>query len=1038
MANTAFEQANLAYNQANTATVLAQAAYNQANTFLPASGSNSWVQFNDGGVLGSNSELTFNKSTGTLSVKNVTIGDDLRVTNNIITEGDIIPTELGQNIGDPNSRWYNLYMDGGLYASGTFGNPGQILSSDGYGTLKWVDPPNANVDGNLVVYAIDETARGLANSATVLAQAAFNKANTGTGGTTSAVDQYARNTANTARNDIVVIKSVNLTQNTSIINTNILAQAAFDRANSISVTSIDQFARNTANNSFDRANLSINFGQSAYNQANAATNNAASASLYANSGITLAQAAYNFANTISGGSAQDGWARDQANSAFAQANLAFNSAALASLYGISGINLAQSAYNQGNSTAIIANTAVNNAASSSLYANNGITLAQAAFDAANNVTPQIQPAFDTANAAYNQANTATNDSASASLYANTGINDAASASLYANTGITLAQSVYNYANTLAGGSSIDNTARILAQAAYDQGNSAIDLAQSAFDYSNNIIVIGNTIPLGTNTQGLLVSNAVTLTTSTNVTNGLALLNQVLGKLVPASPPVFPNGNNLNINSTVGPYRMTNFTQIDNTVTGGKSVSGGTSRSVRRADTYSTNVLNDMGPGDNGTLSIIKNSSNAGGLTLTNSSANGTYGDLIVSDSVDFSAKSGAAAGFWRSFDSQASGTVSSGWNEIYISHSGAGNTSTTSWYYDASAPGTPTFSSVSIVPLSTSLTYSSTIPHYNSSTTFKLGVDVSKLSGDMYPSSDTFFTGSPGGAFQTPASNTYSGVGITTPLDRNLYVSSGSVTVNTTASITSSSFGSSSTGPSVTVNNSYNTGTQVFTSALSNTVLYKTGTSSSMEETSVTIGSTIGVGSGLAARIINPGTTDTPTYTASASLFNSQTSTLTVNDATIVAATLKHDQTNYSTGYLPAGPNLSSGRSGSQYFTFKFVRTSVSKFDIQFTGTIAGLWVALPGSTIDTTSTLNGWIDMSTAYAGSGIPGASIAAGGNGSNGCALGGIVTLNSAVTNHRKTCTFGTVSSSSTPSNEIYVRIKLTSGQSVSALSLQTASN
>jgi hypothetical protein len=51
---------------------------------------------------------------------------------------------------------------------------------------------------------------------------------------------------------------------------------------------------------------------------------------------------------------------------------------------------------------------------------------------------------------------------------------------------------------------------------------------------------------------------------------------------------------------------------------------------------------------------------------------------------------------------------------------------------------------------------------------------------------------------------------------------------------------------------------------------------------------------------------------------------------------------------------------------------------------------------------------------------------------------VTLNTSVTAHRKTCTFGTVSSSSTATNEIYVRIKLTSGQTVSALSLQTASN
>jgi hypothetical protein len=362
-------------------------------------------------------------------------------------------------------------------------------------------------------------------------------------------------------------------------------------------------------------------------------------------------------------------------------------------------------------------------------------------------------------------------------------------------------------------------------------------------------------------------------------------------------------------------------------------------------------------------------------------------------------------------------------------------TANATWYYDNSTPGTPTFASPSIVPSAPSLTYSSTIPHYNSSSTFRLGVDVSKLSGDMYPASDTFFTGTAGGAFGAPTSNTYTAVGIATPVARNLYVTSGSATVNSTSTIIAG-FGSSATGPSVTVDNSYSTASQVFTTALANTVLYKTGTASLMEETSITFGSTVGTGSGLAARIINPGTTDTPTYTASAALFNSQSSTLTANDATIVAATLKHDQTNYSSAYLPAGPNLSTGRTGAQYFTFKFVRTSVSKFDIKYTGTIAGLWVALPGSVMDTTSSINGWMDMSTPYAGSGHPGVNT--GGNGSNGCALGGNAVLNTLVTATGYTCTFGDVSSSSTATNEIYVRIKLTSGQSVSALSLTTASH
>jgi hypothetical protein len=308
----------------------------------------------------------------------------------------------------------------------------------------------------------------------------------------------------------------------------------------------------------------------------------------------------------------------------------------------------------------------------------------------------------------------------------------------------------------------------------------------------------------------------------------------------------------------------------------------------------------------------------------------------------------------------------------------------------------------------------------------------------MYPTSDTFVTGTSGGAFGAPTSITYSTAGISTPLAQNLYVSSGNASIATTSTIIAG-FGASSTGPSVSVVNSYNTGTQSFTATLAANTLYKTGTTSSatrIEEANVFVGSTIGSGSGLAFRIVSPGSGNTPVFTGSEAAFNSQSSTLQTYDSTVVANILKHDQTNYSTGYLPAGPNLSAGRSGTQYFTFKIVRTSVSKFDVKWSGNVAGLWVALPGSTIDSTSSANGWLSMSTAYAGAGIPGVN--APGNGSDGCALGGVAPLNSVQTNKSVTATFGTVSSSSSATNEIYVRVALTSGQSVTALSLQTASN
>jgi hypothetical protein len=121
--------------------------------------------------------------------------------------------------------------------------------------------------------------------------------------------------------------------------------------------------------------------------------------------------------------------------------------------------------------------------------------------------------------------------------------------------------------------------------------------------------------------------------------------------------------------------------------------------------------------------------------------------------------------------------------------------------------------------------------------------------------------------------------------------------------------------------------------------LYKTGTSTQIEETAIPVTS-VGSGSGSAQRIVLSSAADTPVYVGTESLFNSQFGNIGSADAVVVGSVLKHDQTNYSVGHLPIGPNLSNGRAGAQYFTFKFVRSVVSKFNIKYTGTIAGLWVA--------------------------------------------------------------------------------------------------
>jgi hypothetical protein len=539
---------------------------------------------------------------------------------------------------------------------------------------------------------------------------------------------------------------------------------------------------------------------------------------------------------------------------------------------------------------------------------------------------------------------------------------------------------------------------------------------------------GNNIVLGANTAGFLVSNAVTLTTSTTVTDGIAQLNYVLGKLVPPSPPPFPGANVLALTTGTTSAYMTNYVQPDNSGWGNLSIAAGTAVNAVRTTAYTTGTtISAVGPGNMGSVTAYLNGKEAGTVNLTGSS-NGTYSNLIIANNQDYhNVVSTVTAGFWYSFDARMAGNVPTGWNRVHIRDSGTGgNTNVVTWFYDSAAPGVPTFSNTSISLTTNTVTYSSTIPMLTSGAQATLKGNVAVLSGNTYPQSTNLTSSTAaGGAFQAPTSVTYAAAGITTPLAQNLYVGSGSAYFQTTSSIIASGFGSSFTGPSLSVNNSYNTGSATFSPGV--TILYKNGTGNNIEETSIPVTS-VGTGSGNAYRIVNPGSSDTPVYTGSEAAFNSTTGPFYTYDATNVAATIKFDQTNYSTGYWPVGPNLSA-QAASQYFTFKFVRTAVSKFNISWTGTIAGLWVALPGQS-NTYSGLNGWYTMSSPYAGSGIPGT---VGGNGSNGCSVGGF-----SLSGGSYTATFGTLSSSNATSNEIYVRIKLTSGQSISALSIVAATN
>ena len=154
--------------------------------------------------------------------------------------------------------------------------------------------------------------------------------------------------------------------------------------------------------------------------------------------------------------------------------------------------------------------------------------------------------------------------------------------------------------------------------------------------------------------------------------------------------------------------------------------------------------------------------------------------------------------------------------------------------------------------------------------------------------------------------------------------------------------------------------------------------------------------------------------------------TLAAYESIVRGADLRHDRENYSTGWAPVGPNL-SGRSNSdaQYFTFQFIRSAVSEFNIVVTGTYGGCWVNMPDNSSWTTglSNTNGWANMFAAYSGSGVPN-------NANPGCSDGGAMGGSSGTVK----CVFGTESSSNASSPyRILVRFKLDSGDAISALTI-----
>ena len=544
--------------------------------------------------------------------------------------------------------------------------------------------------------------------------------------------------------------------------------------------------------------------------------------------------------------------------------------------------------------------------------------------------------------------------------------------------------------------------------------------------SGIVTYYGNQV-IGTPAGGFK-SGAFTINNSDHTKDSINELNFILGKLVPTAPDTF-NGLSLSLTGTETAYLCQGFTPTNNT--GGAAPSAGSAYTRNSDNTITSSYINDVGPGDNGTVTGTVNSTDVGSITFDSNTNNGTDGGIQVNDNKDASnstRNSGITANFYQVYDVRfINATSPDGYNKAFFTH-GSATTNEVFWYEDPSTVAAPiiTFSDMT-TPSSGSHTvaYSSGVPHYTQSTNnnFTYVASVENATGDMYSYSDYKLLNSDGQTtgFSNPGHKYYNNFnGGTHPPARNYGVGTGVTTLITQTprnihdTITSNHF---TTFDAITPYGSDLNERISFSTDVN--IMGTTATTSKIDEDNILI-SSLGTGSGNATRVNAGSTGDNPTP-----VFTSWTasSSVAAYESVVRGGVLRHDQTDYSSGYLPVGPDYSSGRTGAQYFQMELIRSQVSEFNISVTGSYGGCWVCMPDNSTWTTSLsgTNGWADMFVAYRDAGIPT-------SGEPGCSTGGLMSGTSGTF----TCTFGTESSSNDSNNRILIRWRLDSGDSITAMS------
>ena len=585
--------------------------------------------------------------------------------------------------------------------------------------------------------------------------------------------------------------------------------------------------------------------------------------------------------------------------------------------------------------------------------------------------------------------------------------------------------------------------------------------------ANNAAAGGTSTPIDHAFQGGPGSKTVTLTANGTpghlVQNGRTSNVTMTVNAVPAAPTNITTQTLSMSSSSQGtqPYLCSGYT--DNQTGVGIATGSSVTRYATTTPIVSSTLSNIDGS-ESGTLSARLNTAAIGSKAFTLATGEtGTFDDLIITsegDAHDEISSNTYPSDFYQVFTARVSkplAEVAVGLSELDLSHSIDGNAGRVMFVKD-DLNTTPTLSTGTLAESGAgSKRYISGIPYYNTgSPTLTLsGVEVTNFTGQTYQNTTSPFVLTSGTNAESTSGNvvssqnyTYANIdGTSTMLDggvpkANTGVGGAYALGDLSVSLTSSSVRSVQTVKFRAKNPAGNgafaenaTKVQVHTSA-----------QSGISEIAIPVADALGNGvhtdDGVRVFNFSGDTTDNPSYTGSTNFYTNSPYTEAsdpgvqgTKEATIRLGVLKHDTTDYSTGFLPVGPNR-SGDTGTQYFTFAFRRQVAANFDINITSAgISGLWIAAPGTGIDSTSGLNGWLRADTAYAGAGVPGSG--AGGNGSDGCAFNNSDRIQaSTALSGGYTMTLGEENMSNATGNVVLVRIALASGQSVSSLSIAEA--